>query len=101
MNTVQEILHADDGTRYHECANYEGTVHQCLCGERFVDMSELTQHITEEGCSGCAGDVENPEEEELGEQVQILGIWAASAAFSLSFWWMVWHWVGPVVARLL
>lgn len=40
--------HAFEGMRYVECANYEGSVLQCLCGERFVDRSELDQHIADE-----------------------------------------------------
>jgi hypothetical protein len=41
------VEHGDDGTRYHEDASYEGTVYQCLCGERFMEKAELANHIAE------------------------------------------------------
>lgn len=40
-----EPEHADDGTRQHESASYQGTVFVCLCGERFVDRNDLHAHI--------------------------------------------------------
>jgi hypothetical protein len=41
-------MHGDDGTRQHSDASYEGTVYQCLCGERFVDLNALDEHIDKE-----------------------------------------------------
>lgn len=88
------------------CIDCTHPAHRTECevelADEFVDGNNSGALVAQGpcGCSGCAGDVENPEEE-LGEQAQILGIWAASAAFSLSFWWTAWHWVGPVVAKLL
>lgn len=42
-----EPEHGDDGTRYVEASNYMGYVHKCLCGDKFVDRSELDAHIEE------------------------------------------------------
>ncbi|GEM_PF-6418944 len=44
---AEEIEHGDDGKRWHESASYEGYVYACLCGERFMDTSELGAHIAE------------------------------------------------------
>lgn len=51
-------------------------------------------------CSGCAGDVEDPEVEEASG-AELLGVWAACAAASLSFWCVAWHYLGPVIAKIL
>lgn len=41
--------HGDDGTRKHDMPNgEEWTVYQCLCGARFVEPTELREHIAEE-----------------------------------------------------
>lgn len=45
VDETNQPEHAFEGMRYVECANYEGTVLQCVCGERFVDRSELDRHI--------------------------------------------------------
>ena len=43
-------MHGNDGTRQHSSASYEGTVYQCLCGERYVHLYDLDIHIdTENG----------------------------------------------------
>jgi hypothetical protein len=40
--------HGYEGTRKVEASNYEGSVFQCYCGERFMDMTELEQHVLDE-----------------------------------------------------
>lgn len=42
-------MHGYDGTRHHESTNYEGGVFACLCGERFVNWSDLVEHVIPEG----------------------------------------------------
>jgi len=39
--------HYDDGSRHVDCANYEGSVFTCACGEGFIEKSELVAHIAE------------------------------------------------------
>ena len=49
---IENEEHGKDGTRFHECSNYEGMVSVCLCGERFVDESDLEEHIEEHSTHG-------------------------------------------------
>jgi hypothetical protein len=39
--------HGFDGLRHVECANYEGSLHACTCGQLFMEKSELAEHIAE------------------------------------------------------
>jgi hypothetical protein len=37
--------HEPDGTSYAETSSYEGRVHNCSCGQRFVDKNDLEKHV--------------------------------------------------------
>jgi len=48
MPEDEQPEHGYEGTRKVEASNYEGSVFQCYCGERFMDMTELEQHVIDE-----------------------------------------------------
>lgn len=49
LTALETMEHGYDGSRHHESANYEGGVFACLCGDRFMNWSDLVEHIIPEG----------------------------------------------------
>jgi hypothetical protein len=49
LSLLQSVnQHSFDGTRYVEASNYEGTCFTCFCGENFIDLSDLYEHMRDE-----------------------------------------------------